>query len=105
MTLLAGLNTVDMRMNNLVECYNELARPSENNYFDEMVEQYGRVRQLLPSLLQKISFKAAPAGQAILATLAVCRTFTKKIVFYHRLPTSRIYFIVFYTNIKRINYY
>lgn len=48
---------------------NELARPSENNYFDEMVEQYGRVRQLLPSLLQKISFKAAPAGQAILETL------------------------------------
>ena len=44
----------------------ELARPYDNNFQDEMVEQYGRVRRFLPKLLCDIEFKAAPAGKATL---------------------------------------
>jgi TnpA family transposase len=46
---------------------NELARPYDNNFQDEMVEQYGRVRRFLQKLLCDIEFKAAPAGKATLA--------------------------------------
>lgn len=41
----------------------ELARPYDDNFQDEMVEQYGRVRRFLPKLLNDIEFKAAPAGE------------------------------------------
>ncbi len=44
----------------------KLARPYDNNFQDEMVEQYGRVRRFLPKLLCDIGFKAAPAGKATL---------------------------------------
>ena len=45
---------------------NDLARPSDDNYHDELVAQYGRVRRFLPKLLNEIDFKAAPAGEATL---------------------------------------
>ena len=41
---------------------NELARPSDDCFHDEMVEQYGRVRLFLPRLFNSIEFKAAQAG-------------------------------------------
>lgn len=44
----------------------ELARPYDENFQDEMVEQYGRVRRFLPKLLCDIEFKAAPAGKETL---------------------------------------
>lgn len=47
----------------------ELARPYSDSFQDEMVEQYGRVRRLLPKLLCDIDFKAAPAGKATLVAL------------------------------------
>ena len=43
-----------------------LARPYNNNFKDEMVEQYNRVRRFLPKLLCDIEFKAAPAGKTTL---------------------------------------
>lgn len=45
---------------------NDLARPYEEDFQDEMVAQYGRVRRFLPKLLCDIEFKAAPAGKATL---------------------------------------
>lgn len=48
---------------------NELARPSNDRFYNEMIEQYGRVRQFLPRLLKDIVFKAAPAGAALLEAL------------------------------------
>lgn len=48
---------------------NELARPSDDKFHDEMVEQYGRVKHFLPRLLKDITFKAAPAGEFILDAL------------------------------------
>ena len=49
-----------------VATVHELARTYDNNFHDEMVEQYGRVRRFLPKLLCNIKFIAAPAGKAIL---------------------------------------
>lgn len=45
---------------------NELARPYDDNFHDEMVEQYGRIRLFLPKLLNDLEFRAAPAGKATL---------------------------------------
>ena len=49
-----------------IAAVNDLARPSDDKYHDEMVEQYGRVRRFLPNLLNNIAFKAAPAGKITL---------------------------------------
>jgi len=45
---------------------NELARPYDENFQEEMVEQYGRVRRFLPKLLSDIEFQSAPGGKTIL---------------------------------------
>ena len=49
---------------------NKIARPSNDNFYDEMVEQYSRVRRFLPQLLNCIDFKAAPAGATSIDALS-----------------------------------
>jgi len=49
-----------------VSTVHELARPYDDNFHEEMVEQYGRVRRFLPKLLRDIEFSAAPAGDKTL---------------------------------------
>ena len=49
-----------------IAAVNDIARPSDDKFHDEMVEQYGRVRRFLPNLLNSIVFKAAPAGKITL---------------------------------------
>jgi len=44
----------------------DLARPSDDKFHKEMVEQYGRVRWFLPRLLHDIVFKSAPSGKQTL---------------------------------------
>ncbi|WP_434058723.1 hypothetical protein, partial [Escherichia coli] len=46
-----------------------LARPQNNNFHDEMVEQYGRAKRFLPAVLRGLHFRAAPADEHILATI------------------------------------
>ena len=48
---------------------NDLARPSNDRFYDEMVEQYGKARRFLPRLLNDITFNAAPAGKITLEAL------------------------------------
>jgi hypothetical protein len=48
---------------------NEIARPPEDHFHEEMVEQYGRVRRFLPTLLNNIRFECAPAGANTMAAL------------------------------------
>lgn len=58
--------------NRLVESVskvNELARPQNNNFHDEMVEQYGRVKRFLPAVLRDLHFRAAPAGEHTLTAI------------------------------------
>lgn len=52
-----------------VETVNEIARPPEGHFHEEMVEQYGRVRRFLPTLLNNIRFECAPAGASTMAAL------------------------------------
>lgn len=57
-----------------IETINDLARPPEDNFHDEMVAQYGRLRQPLSRLLNGIDFKAAPAGIPVIQALNFLRT-------------------------------
>jgi len=57
------------RLAESIALIHELARPSDNNFHDEMVEQYGRVRRFLPHLLNDIAFQASPAGVRVLDAL------------------------------------
>lgn len=52
-----------------VDKVNELARPHNTNFQDEMVEQYGRVKRFLPALLHDLHFRAVPDGEHILAAI------------------------------------
>jgi hypothetical protein len=47
----------------------ELTRPPDDDYYPELVTQYGRVRRFLPSLLRTITFDGTPAGQPVLDAL------------------------------------
>ncbi len=47
----------------------DLARPSDDKYHQEMLTRYRTVRRFLPHVLQRMSFKAAPAGQPVLDAL------------------------------------
>jgi hypothetical protein len=48
---------------------NDLARPPEDKFHDELLEQYGRVSRFIYRLLHDITFEAAPAGKNILAAI------------------------------------
>jgi hypothetical protein len=48
---------------------NGLARPGDDKFHDEMIEQYGRARRFLPRLLNGIDFKASPGGKTTLDAL------------------------------------
>ncbi|HGF1056822.1 TPA: Tn3 family transposase, partial [Escherichia coli] len=69
----------------------EIARPSDDNFHDEMVEQYGRVRRFLPHLLNTVKFSSAPAG---VTTLNACdylsREFSSRRQFFDDAPTEII---------------
>jgi TnpA family transposase len=47
----------------------EIARPNNNLYYEELVEQYRTVRRFLPMLLNTAEFKATMAGTPMLETL------------------------------------
>lgn len=68
-----------------------IARPSDDNFHNEMVEQYGRVRRFLPHLLNTVKFSAAPAG---VTTLDACnylnREFSSRRQFFVDAPTEII---------------
>lgn len=48
---------------------NSLARPASDQYHNELVEQYGKVRRLLPNVLATVEFKVVPAGTATMNAL------------------------------------
>lgn len=57
------------RLAESVDKVNELARTQDNNFHDEMVEQYGRVKRFLPALLRDLHFRAVPGGEHTLAAI------------------------------------
>ncbi len=46
-----------------------LTRPPDDNYYQELVTQYGRVRRFLPRLVRVIPFQSTSAGQPVLDAL------------------------------------
>ncbi|VCX58099.1 Putative transposase (identified by ISEscan HMM) [Escherichia coli] len=54
----------------IITLVREIARPSDDNFHEEMVEQYGRVRRFLPHLLNTVKFSSAPAGLPLNAYLS-----------------------------------
>lgn len=57
-----------------VKTVNDLARPPDDDFHDELVEQYGRVRRFLPHLMNHVEFKAAPGGKFVLDTFDYLRS-------------------------------
>lgn len=57
------------KLANSIEMVTSIARPASDNFHDEMVEQYGKVKRFLPRLLNDIAVKAAPAGVVTIEAL------------------------------------
>lgn len=53
---------------------NDLARPIEDRFHDEMVEQYGKVSKFIYRLLNDIIFIAAPAGKSTMKAFNYLRS-------------------------------
>lgn len=62
------------KMMESVKTVNDLARPPDDDFHDEIVEQYGRVRRFLPHLMNHVEFKAAPGGKSVLDTFDYLRS-------------------------------
>lgn len=79
------------KLTEIIVLVREIARPSDDNFHDEMVEQYGRIRRFLPHLLNTVKFSAAPAG---VTTLDACdylsREFSSRRQFFDDAPTEII---------------
>lgn len=52
---------------------NELAREPDDNFHEEMLEQYKRTRRFFPTLLKHIEFKGAPAAKTLLEAIEYLR--------------------------------
>lgn len=57
------------QLKQFIATVNEIARPPEGHFHEEMVEQYGRVKLFLSTLLNNICFECAPAGTITMASL------------------------------------
>lgn len=53
----------------IIVVVNNLARPYDDKFHDEIVAQYGKVKRFLPRLLNNIDYKAAPAGENVFTAL------------------------------------
>lgn len=56
-------------MSQSISVVNELAREPDDNFHEEMMEQYKRTRRFFPNLLKHIEFKGSPAGEALLKAM------------------------------------
>ena len=54
---------------NSINVVTRLARPSNEQFQQEMVEQYGRIKSVLPTLLTQVNFNSAPAGRNTLEAI------------------------------------
>lgn len=59
----------EARLQAAIDAVDNLARPPGNNYQQELIDRYKKVRRFLPSLLKTVTFKAAPSGKPLLQAL------------------------------------
>ncbi len=57
------------KLQQAIDTVESLARPADENYHQELVDRYRRVRMFLPELLKRIEFSATSAGQKVLRSL------------------------------------
>ncbi len=57
------------KLTELITIVNDLARPYDDKFHDEIVAQYGKVNRFLPRLLNNVDFKMAPAGENVFSAL------------------------------------
>ncbi len=57
------------RLQAAIETVERLARPPNDNYHQELVDRYKKVRRFLPTLLKTVQFQATSSGQPILDAL------------------------------------
>jgi len=67
--LFATLGFIGDTLAESIATVNSLARPPDDQFHNELMEQYGRVRRFLPKLFTSVQFKAAPAGMATIDAL------------------------------------
>ena len=63
----------EARMRQAIKTVHALARPAEDNYQQELVERYRRVRHFLPTVLGQVHFDATPSGQPVMDALVFLR--------------------------------
>lgn len=68
--LRAYLEAQQTTMQSSIETIYAIARPPDDNYFQEVGERYKSVRQFFPHMLQQIDFQGNQAGQPVLKGLA-----------------------------------
>ena len=68
----------EAQLRRAVETIDTLARPADDNYRQELVERYLRVRRFLPFVLRQVRFQATPSGQPVLDALQYLRSIEGK---------------------------
>jgi TnpA family transposase len=68
----------EVQMRRAVETIDTLARPADDNYQEELVERYLRVRRFLPFVLRHVQFQATPSGHPVLDALQYLRSIEGK---------------------------
>lgn len=53
-------------ISNSIDTIDDLARPDNSHYLEEMIQQYGKIKKILPRLFEDIEFEAAPSGDYLL---------------------------------------
>ncbi len=68
----------EAQMHRAIETVDTLARPADDNYQEELVERYLRVRRFLPAVLRHVRFQATPSGEPVLDALQYLRSIEGK---------------------------
>ncbi|MBY0280693.1 MAG: Tn3 family transposase [Alphaproteobacteria bacterium] len=61
-----------------VETIRQIARPNHDRYYDELLDQYKRVRRFLPTLLKTVSFQTTKAGKPLQEAMLFLKTIESK---------------------------
>ncbi len=67
---MVGTKPAKKRLKIAIDTINEVARPQNHNYHDEVVEQYSRIRTILSNFLNHIYFHHTPIGESVTDALA-----------------------------------
>ncbi|MFT4718379.1 MAG: TnpA family transposase [Rickettsiales bacterium] len=77
--LIKSNNSSIEQISNSINVINEIARPNDDKFSDEMVEQHGKIKRFLPDFLKYINFESTNSGKIIFDIIQYLRkNFNKK---------------------------